>query len=77
MSQSDVLAAWWLDGDEFTRRRLLRLREDDPLPADIALDLMMAGVTVFTVGEDDAGSPLYAVPDVLLELLAELRGQAR
>lgn len=74
--QEALIEAWWGQLDESTRRRLLRLAPEDFLPADVALDLQMAGVTVIAVGTVASGNGydgLYEQPGILLASLQERR----
>ena len=63
-----VVEAWWAGLDEFTRRRVLRLRPGDLLPADLAEDLRRRGLRVTKLGSAPGGD-VWAQPEELLELL--------
>lgn len=70
----DLVDAWWAGLDEFTRRRVLRLRPDDLLPADLAEDLLRSGLHVTRLGSSP-GSDVWAQPGPLLELLERERAR--
>ncbi|GAA4960622.1 hypothetical protein [Kineococcus glutinatus] len=76
MTQDEVVRAWWDAADAADRRLALGLGEHDALPAELALDLAVAGVTVVPVSHDpvDGRPERYAMPIVLARLLHELRG---
>ena len=75
MNQRDAVASWWADADEPTRRRALRMAEDDLLPEDMQRGLAMAGATVIPFGRSgvDEGPLGYLQPDALVDFLAERR----
>lgn len=69
MQERKSLEDWWAGLDEFTRRRVLRLRPADLLPPDIAQDLLVHGVHVTRLRSSTTGEDVWAQPEVLLELL--------
>ncbi|PRY05389.1 hypothetical protein [Kineococcus rhizosphaerae] len=75
MTQADGVRAWWSALDEVDRRRVLRLGDDDLLAEDLATGLAMHGVTVVPLDRSPVdGRPSgWAPPDVLLDLLVEVR----
>lgn len=75
IGQLEAVASWWRDADEPTRRRALRLAEDDLLPEDMQRGLAMAGVTVIPLGRSgvDEGPLGYIQPDALTDFLADHR----
>ncbi|MEZ0166990.1 hypothetical protein AB2L27_19730 [Kineococcus sp. LSe6-4] len=75
MTQREAIAAWWREADEPTRRRALRLAEDDLLPEDMQRGLVKAGVTVVPLGRSgvDLGPLGYLQPDALVDFLADQR----
>ncbi|WP_432485711.1 hypothetical protein [Kineococcus esterisolvens] len=78
MNQRTAVASWWAEADQATRRRALRLRGDEPLPEDMAVDLGMHGVTVAPLDRSPVdGRPVgYVPPRVLLEFLEDVRGRS-
>ena len=71
-----MVEAWWQQLDPVARRRLRALPSDDFLPGDLALDLQVAGMSVIAVGTveaEDGHEALHEQPDVLVELLDEVR----
>ena len=75
MTQADGVRAWWAELDEVDRRRVLRLGDNELLAEDLAVGLAMHGVTVVPLDRSPVdGRPNgWVPPDVLLDLLAELR----
>jgi len=70
VGQAEGIRQWWAEADSVTRGRALRLREDDFLPADMQVDLAMAGVTVSPVGYGWDGAPQgYWVSPILWDFL--------
>ena len=70
MPARDSLERWWEELDEFTRRRVLRLRPAELLPADLAEDLVRHGVHVTRLRSSATGEDVWAQPEQLLELIA-------
>jgi hypothetical protein len=75
VNQRDAMASWWADADEPTRRRALRMAEDDLLPEDMQRGLAIAGATVIPLGRSgvDEGPLGYLQPDALFDFLIERR----
>jgi hypothetical protein len=75
MTQAEAVRSWWVDADQATRNRALRLREDDLLPADMQQGLAMAGVTVVPIGHSpiDGQPDGYEIPETLWSLLVDVR----
>lgn len=71
MQDRNSLDRWWSELDEFTRRRVLRLRPVDLLPADLAADLQRCGVHVTRLRSSATGEDVWAQPEELLELITE------
>lgn len=69
MQARNSLEHWWGELDEFTRRRVLRLRPADLLPADLAEDLQRNGVHVTKLRSSTTGEDVWAQPEELLELV--------
>ena len=78
MTQREDVERWWSTLDEGTRGRVLRLVDGaELLPADIARPLARHGVDVVPEAwvESVQDVPVgWAVPDVLVGFLEELRG---
>ncbi|MEZ0494632.1 hypothetical protein AB2L28_20540 [Kineococcus sp. TBRC 1896] len=75
MTQREAIASWWREADEATRRRALRLAQDDLLPEDMQRGLVKAGVTVVPLGRSgvDDGPLGYLQPDDLVDFLNDQR----
>jgi hypothetical protein len=70
VQESNILERWFSGLDEFTRRRVLRLRPADLLPADLALDLQRHGIHVTRLHSATTGEDVWAQPEGLMELIA-------
>ena len=79
MRQTDAVRAWFVELDDVDRGRLLRLDEADLLSEDLAVGLIMAGVTVVPIGVSPVdGRPKgWWPPPVLENFLAEIRREDR
>jgi hypothetical protein len=75
ITQHVLIEGWWDALDDSTQARLRALAEDDFLPAELALDLQMQGVSVIAVGTVQSAQgyvALYEQPDGLRQLLRHL-----